>query len=252
MHRCPDNICDHGIHSPIRQDLLNKMLEPNPAKRISLADILAHPWTNGGQTMSPQALSAEMARRKAFIDAEKSKERLKDRAKHAGALSDAIDRGLEVDAFGPPVAAPAPPPLPAAHAGLCDFRTAVAPAEALAAMAHVLRLRESTADVQTFASEHRLTARVVTATAGIVELTAQIFRESESASASAASEAGAEQAYIVQVKKVRGDAFAFRTLHSLLEHELTHAAFVDSTPESRLTADELSAFREATAQASAF
>jgi hypothetical protein len=26
---------------------------------------------------------------------------------------------------------------------------------------------------------------------------------------------------VVQVKKVRGDAFAFRTLHSLLEHELT-------------------------------
>jgi hypothetical protein len=239
---------------PFAQDLLNKMLEPNPAKRISLADIAAHPWTTGGQTMSPQALSAEMARRKAFIDAEKSKERLKDRAKHAGALSDAIDRGLEVDAFGQPVAAPAPPPLPAAHAGLCDFRTAVAPAEALAAMAHVLRLRESTADVQTFAGEHRLTARVVTATAGIVELTAQIFRESASESASAASEAeaGAEQAYVVHVKKVRGDAFAFRTLLSLLEHELTHAAFVDSTPESRLTADELSAFREATAQGSAF
>ncbi len=230
------------------------MLEPNPAKRISLADILAHPWTTGGQTMSPQMLSAEMVRRKAFIDAEKSKERLKDRAKHAGALSDAIDRGLEVDAFGQPVAPVPAPPLFAAHAaGLCDFRTAVAPAEALAAMAHVLRLREATADVQTFAREHRLTARVVTATAGVVEFGVQIFRESESAAGSAAgAEASAEQAYVVQVKKVRGDAFAFRTLLSLLEHELTHAAFVDSTPESRLTADELSAFREATAQGSAF
>ena len=50
----------------------------------------------------PQALSAEMKRRKDHIDGEKRKEKLNNRAKHVGALSDYVDRDLGDESLPPP------------------------------------------------------------------------------------------------------------------------------------------------------
>jgi serine/threonine protein kinase len=67
--------------SPIVQDLINKMLEPNPKKRITIAEIRKHEWFNG-PVISASTLQKEVARRKQVIDNEKMKERMAKAAQH--------------------------------------------------------------------------------------------------------------------------------------------------------------------------
>lgn len=61
--------------SPTVQDLINKMLEPNAKKRISIADIKKHEWFNG-PIIPPTTLQKEIAHRKQVVDNEKMKERM--------------------------------------------------------------------------------------------------------------------------------------------------------------------------------
>jgi serine/threonine protein kinase len=56
------------------KDLLNKLLDPNPATRITIASIKEHPWYKG-QKISDTALEMELSRRKKVIDREKAQER---------------------------------------------------------------------------------------------------------------------------------------------------------------------------------
>lgn len=67
--------------SPVVQDLINKMLEPNPAKRISIANIKKHEWYNG-PVLSATTLQKEVQRRKGVVDAEKMRERMAKAAVH--------------------------------------------------------------------------------------------------------------------------------------------------------------------------
>ena len=48
-------------------DLINKMLQPNPSRRITIDEIKAHAWFNG-PIESQTTLKAELERRKTIIE----------------------------------------------------------------------------------------------------------------------------------------------------------------------------------------
>jgi serine/threonine protein kinase len=56
------------------KDFINKILNPDPEKRISIADMKKHPWWKG-TTITNTALVAELNRRKNTVDSVKSKEK---------------------------------------------------------------------------------------------------------------------------------------------------------------------------------
>jgi len=56
------------------KDFINKILNPDPEKRISIADMKKHPWWKG-TTITNVALVAELNRRKSTVDTVKSKEK---------------------------------------------------------------------------------------------------------------------------------------------------------------------------------
>jgi serine/threonine protein kinase len=56
------------------KDFLNKILNPDPEKRISIADMKKHPWWKG-TTITNVALVSELNRRKNTVDTVKSKEK---------------------------------------------------------------------------------------------------------------------------------------------------------------------------------
>jgi serine/threonine protein kinase len=58
--------------SETTKDIINKILQPDPAKRISLADIKKHQWFEG-TTISEKALEAELNRRKTEVDERKQR-----------------------------------------------------------------------------------------------------------------------------------------------------------------------------------
>jgi len=58
------------------KDFLNKILNPDPEKRISIADMKKHPWWKG-TTITNVALVSELQRRKNTVDTVKSKEKEK-------------------------------------------------------------------------------------------------------------------------------------------------------------------------------
>jgi len=62
------------------KDFINKILTPDPEKRISIADMKKHPWWKGA-TISKSSLVAELNRRKATLDQVKNKEKEKKKEK---------------------------------------------------------------------------------------------------------------------------------------------------------------------------
>jgi len=58
------------------KDFINKILHPDPDKRISIADMKKHPWWKG-TTITNVALISELQRRKNTVDTVKSKEKEK-------------------------------------------------------------------------------------------------------------------------------------------------------------------------------
>jgi len=68
------------------KDFINKILNPDPAKRMSIADMKKHPWWKGAIVSNAQ-LVAELQRRKHTVDEVKERERERKRG----------ERGLEAD-----------------------------------------------------------------------------------------------------------------------------------------------------------
>jgi len=56
------------------KDFINKILNPDPTKRITIADIKKHPWWKGA-TVTGAALFAELQRRKSTVDTIKEREK---------------------------------------------------------------------------------------------------------------------------------------------------------------------------------
>jgi len=56
------------------KDFINKILEPNPAERITLSQILEHPWFTAS-VLSDSELRDELSNRKRTVSAQKKKER---------------------------------------------------------------------------------------------------------------------------------------------------------------------------------
>jgi len=80
------------------KDFLNKILNPDPEKRISIADMKKHPWWKGA-TITPVALVSELNRRKNTVDTVKSKEkeRKKKEKEKESALTSTTKRALGDD-----------------------------------------------------------------------------------------------------------------------------------------------------------
>jgi len=88
------------------KDFINKILNPDPEKRISIADMKKHPWWKGA-TITNSSLVAELNRRKTTMDQVKNKEKEKKKKEKEGLTSDVIMRGE-----GDPMADDLPPSPP--------------------------------------------------------------------------------------------------------------------------------------------
>jgi len=77
------------------KDFINKILNPDPEKRISIADMKKHPWWKGA-TITNVALVTELNRRKNTVDSFKSKEkeRKKKEKEKASALESSVHRAI--------------------------------------------------------------------------------------------------------------------------------------------------------------
>jgi serine/threonine protein kinase len=57
------------------KDFINRLLQPEAAKRMQISDMIKHPWFQG-PTIGAQALSQELQRRKTTVDENKMREKL--------------------------------------------------------------------------------------------------------------------------------------------------------------------------------
>jgi len=74
------------------KDFINKILNPDPEKRITIADMKKHPWWKGA-TITHTSLQAELNRRKATVDSVKNKEKEKKKKEKESLQSDTVMRG---------------------------------------------------------------------------------------------------------------------------------------------------------------
>jgi len=74
------------------KDFINKILNPDPEKRISIADMKKHPWWKGA-TITNTSLIAELNQRKATLDQVKNKEKEKKKKEKESLQSDVVMRG---------------------------------------------------------------------------------------------------------------------------------------------------------------
>jgi len=74
------------------KDFLNKLLVPDPAKRISIADMKKHPWWNG-PTVTAAGLTSELSRRKNLVDQQKEREKEAKRQERRSLDSEETVRG---------------------------------------------------------------------------------------------------------------------------------------------------------------
>lgn len=67
--------CRNAYFSEATKDFINKILQVEPSRRITIENMKKHPWWNG-PTISRAGLVAEFSRRKLAVDAQKEEERL--------------------------------------------------------------------------------------------------------------------------------------------------------------------------------
>jgi serine/threonine protein kinase len=91
--------------SDATKDFINKILNPDPTKRLTIADIKKHPWYTGS-TISDATLLQELTRRKNDVDEAKNRQKLekKQAQAQAGNRDDSLDGDLVRDVM------PATPP----------------------------------------------------------------------------------------------------------------------------------------------
>jgi len=84
------------------KDFINKILHPDPEKRISIADMKKHPWWKGA-TITHAALVSELNRRKTTVDQVKNKEKekkKKEKEKPVTLGSEVVMRGDDDESLG--------------------------------------------------------------------------------------------------------------------------------------------------------
>jgi len=95
------------------KDFINKILNPDPEKRITIADMKKHPWWKGA-TITNASLVAELNRRKTTLDQVKNREKEKKKKEREASLaSDVVMRG-DGDATADDLP-PSPPKLTFKH-----------------------------------------------------------------------------------------------------------------------------------------
>eukprot|EP00455_Lapot_gusevi_P001812 TRINITY_DN1069_c0_g1_i10.p1 TRINITY_DN1069_c0_g1~~TRINITY_DN1069_c0_g1_i10.p1 ORF type:complete len:346 (+),score=165.83 TRINITY_DN1069_c0_g1_i10:122-1039(+) len=236
--------CRTAFFSTGAKDMINKLLEPDAEKRITIDGIKQHPWFNG-PTINPAALAGELRRRKEFVDSEKRREKAAEAAKRAAANEAknarimaqgfAVDRG--VDMFDMP---PCPPgfedgamPFRAPERFVADrgttvytsFRTAQPASEIISTLDAALSAMYARVSINE--ENFKVKASVMTPSAGTIELVAQVYQDAED-----------ETMNVVEIKRRQGDAWEFRKLFGKLQAEITGEAFQDKSPSLNLTAEE--------------
>jgi len=94
------------------KDFINKILNPDAEKRISIVDMKKHPWWKGA-TITNASLVAELNRRKHTLDQVKNKEKEKKKKEKESLQSDVVMRG-HADPTGDDLP-PSPPKLSFKH-----------------------------------------------------------------------------------------------------------------------------------------
>ena len=194
------------------------MLAPDPEVRISLEGIKSHPWFQG-PTLQSSSLSNEMRRRKAHIDSEKKKEKLASMAKNAGAAG-FVDRHIESDT---PIH---PPKLESTHIvnEYNSFRTLVDPLQILGSMETLLTSMKHGIQVRVKESDFQIFAELGSEF-GDLAMSAQIYED--------------DGAYLVEIKKDKGDKITFRKVFDMIQYELTNS---ETPRQSGVTQEELHQF----------
>jgi serine/threonine protein kinase len=84
--------CRNAVFSDSCKDLINKMLTPDPAKRITVTEMASHPWFKGS-ILSAEDFMKELTKRKAQVDVSKAREKERKRGEDIDLEGDAVMRG---------------------------------------------------------------------------------------------------------------------------------------------------------------
>jgi len=248
------------------KDFINKILNPDTEKRISIADMKKHPWWKGA-TITNVALVAELNRRKNTLDQVKNREKeKKKRDREASSLAgdsvprDLVEGEMEEVAPGEEALPPSPPkftfkhqvyevPTHAVESGELEF-TSVSPKEYKAKDEKPLVLDASIVRYTRFNS--------VTSPAKIVDRLAEVVRASGgkyatkenfkvraqfgkvSFIAQVFSDPLSEKQYVVDFRKKTGSGEGFRTLYQEIRAQLSDLVLQPQGAKSESSDSELS------------
>lgn len=220
-------------------DFINKLLCPDPAKRLTVADIIGHEWF-GGPVISHEELFNELSKRKRVVDegkmrAEMEKLQQAGQRSGSGSMEDDVVRGIdscgnaedEELPAGPPSAGvdfgyvaeavmeddsdrwesavyeQAPPPFDpkAAPITYSSFATTAAPRDIMSRVMSVLLAIQAGVEVQAY----KFKARLITPESAI-ELTAEVF--------------SSDSGYIVEFRRISGNSVVYRSLYNTIRQQL--------------------------------
>jgi len=209
--------------SPAAQDLLNRMLSVDPARRIPLFEIKNHEWLRGEFIETP-ALAQEMAMRKTRIDAHRREEEVK----HLHQAAGTVVRHRSLDSLAALPKLPPPPTYSPDPAVPCytSFKTTW-PAQ-VAFNELCARIPQLQGRYKAFEQEYRVKAFFIPATGGQVELQAQFFA------------LPGQQELVCEVRRVQGDVLQYMALYSSLEQLLGDLVLSAPPAESAPTASAAS------------
>jgi len=227
--------------SRIFMDFINKLLCPDPAKRFTVADIISHEWFSG-PVISPEALFAELSKRKRVVDEGKMRAEMEKLQQQAGrqegndSMEYDVVRGGEVRGAGDSDEMPDGPPgmgvnfgMMVAEAVLEDdsgrwespvydqspppFDPTAAPV-AYSSFTTTAHPRETISRVASVlmavqarveVQGFKIKARLVTAEAAI-DLTAEVF--------------SSDSGYVVEFRRISGNSVVYRSLYNTVRQQL--------------------------------
>jgi len=220
------------------KDFINKILNPDPAKRMSIAEMKRHPWWKGA-TVSNAQLVAELQRRKHMVDEVKERERERKRGER-GLDADVMRSIGDEDPASEDALPVSPPKLtfrnyvfkdPTQRVAAGDERMEIAPEEEPAVRAAPKPLPEVVRYTRfdTKASPQKVVDRVsdvvissggkladvkdeykVKATFGSVRFVVEVFASAES-----------KESFVVDFRKKEGSAESFRELYQEIRAQLS-------------------------------
>lgn len=226
--------CRTAYFSDGFKDLINKILCPDPTKRISLEDILKHDWVQG-DVIPEGMLHNEMQTRALKINDKKAQERMQKMAKHGGEGVTGMEISAESRALGedfpmmPPsmdffvqamersnpeafdggmeeVSGTAAPYNPV-QVSYSRFSSTASPSELYTRA--LMMIRASGAEYSSKAANFKIKASCMAPT-GAVNFTAQVYRDPSK-----------PDTHILEFKRLSGDGLQFRQMYYVLREQMS-------------------------------